>query len=117
MVGVTFFEMCRLDKTRSTNQFFNRWAVGPTRGVSVVFPNAMRWMLYDALCRLKVMVDLLLLFGGYATVFLVSPKRNVAGGVFGAVLGSPARSPLIGRGMPKVGRLRGFGACGFHDPD
>ncbi|CAN0079611.1 unnamed protein product [Pylaiella littoralis] len=38
-----------------------------------------------------VMVDLLLLFGGYATVFLVSPKRNNAR-VDGAIPGSLARS-------------------------
>lgn len=56
--------------------------------------------------RLKVMVDLLLLFGGYATVFLVSPKRNGAGGVAGAVPGSLTRSSLIGRGRPKVGTRR-----------
>lgn len=37
------------------------------------------------------MVDLLLLFGGYATVFLVSPKRNNAR-VDGAIPGSLARS-------------------------
>ena len=55
--------------------------------------------------RLKVMVDLLLLFGGYATVFLVSPKRNSAGGVAGAVPGSLARSPVIGRGTPKARAL------------
>eukprot|EP00752_Nemacystus_decipiens_P007826 g6991.t1 len=48
-----------------------------------------------------VVVDLLLLFGGYATVFLVSPKRNGAGGVPGAGPGSLARSTLIGQGRPK----------------
>lgn len=50
-----------------------------------------------------MVVDLLLLFGGYATVFLVSPKRNSAGeGAAGAVPGSLAQSPVIGRGSPKV---------------
>ena len=49
-------------------------------------------------------MDLLLLFGGYATVFLVSPKRNGAGGVAGAAPGSLARSTLIGRGRRKVRR-------------
>eukprot|EP00903_Cladosiphon_okamuranus_P014501 g13451.t1 len=60
-----------------------------------------------------VMVDLLLLFGGYATVFLVSPKRNGSGGVAGAAPGSLARSPLIGRGRPKgVDPYSGVGGGG-----
>ncbi|CAM9132215.1 unnamed protein product [Scytosiphon promiscuus] len=51
-----------------------------------------------------VMVDLLLLFGGYATVFLVSPKRNTGGrngmdGINGAISGS--RGSLMGRPKPK----------------
>ncbi|CAM9748301.1 unnamed protein product [Hapterophycus canaliculatus] len=50
------------------------------------------------------MVDLLLLFGGYATVFLVSPKRNNAGGngvggIDGTMPGSRGR--LAGRSKPK----------------
>ncbi|CAN0442371.1 unnamed protein product [Ectocarpus sp. 12 AP-2014] len=65
---------------------------------------------------LKVMVDLLLLFGGYATVFLVSPKRNNAGisGVNGAAPGSLAR--LEGRvkheGDDPYGRGGGSGGSG-----
>lgn len=49
----------------------------------------------------KVVVDLLLLFGGYATVFLVSPKRNNSSRVAGAIIpGSLARS--AGGTRPKV---------------
>lgn len=68
------------------------------------FPDAMQSDATLMCCagRLKVMVDLLLLFGGYATVFLVSPKRNGAGGVAGGAPGSLARPALIGRGRPKV---------------
>lgn len=40
----------------------------------------------------KVMVDLLLLFGGYAMVFLVSPKRNAATGTPGSLARSTGRS-------------------------
>ncbi|CAM9255245.1 unnamed protein product [Ectocarpus fasciculatus] len=63
-----------------------------------------------------VMVDLLLLFGGYATVFLVSPKRNNAGisGANGAAPGSLAR--LKGRakheGVDPYGRGGGSGGNG-----
>ncbi|CAN0395493.1 unnamed protein product, partial [Ectocarpus sp. 8 AP-2014] len=63
-----------------------------------------------------VMVDLLLLFGGYATVFLVSPKRNNAdiSGVNGAAPGSLAR--LNGRikheGDDSYGRGGGSGGSG-----
>lgn len=50
-------------------------------------------------------MDLLLLFGGYATVFLVSPKRNNAGsngmgGIDGAMPGSRGR--LTGQSKSKV---------------
>ncbi|CAM9861321.1 unnamed protein product, partial [Ectocarpus sp. 13 AM-2016] len=63
-----------------------------------------------------LMVDLLLLFGGYATVFLVCPKRNNAGisAVNGAAPGSLAR--LKGRvkhdGDDPYGRAGGSGGSG-----
>ncbi|CAM9299616.1 unnamed protein product [Ectocarpus sp. 6 AP-2014] len=63
-----------------------------------------------------VMVDLLLLFGGYATVFLVSPKRNNAGisGVDGAAPGSLARSKgrIKHEGDDPYGRGGGSGGSG-----
>lgn len=55
----------------------------------------------------KVVVDLLLLFGGYAMVFLVSPKRNASAAAPGSLARSPggSHSQVFGEKLCKTGGL------------